>query len=176
MKATDVKVTKKWLEERCTKDDKHLLWTLSCGGGGPRGYVRNAEGRESQFSVRHAAYALWRGEHPGPGKTVRPSCGIHNCLAKGCLEVVVHGGYNRGRQRSLLTRQRIAETVREKSGYPQHVVQAIKDAGDRPAKELAAELGVGLCTVYDIRSGARWRDYTSPIGGMAAQLLGARNA
>jgi hypothetical protein len=174
MKASDVTITKAWLEERCTRDGRHLLWKLACGNGGPRGHARDADGREGQFAVRHAAYALWHGKHPAPGKTARPSCGIHNCLAKCCLEEVVHGGYHRGQQRSLATRQKMAEAARRLWGHPPEIVQAIRDAADEPAKQVAARLGVGLCTVYDIRSGARHRDYSSPIGGMAAQLTGAR--
>jgi hypothetical protein len=173
VKAHEVKITRQWLEERCVKDEQHLLWKLSCGNGGPRGHGRDADGNEGQFAVRHAAWALWHGKHPAAGMTARPSCGIHNCLSKNCLALMVHGGYNRGRPRSLVTRQKMAERARQMWGHPPHVVAAIKTS-TKPAKEVARELNVGLCTVYEIRGGKRWRDYTNPMGAMAAQLAGAR--
>jgi hypothetical protein len=173
VKSSEVNITKPWLDARCAADGPHLLWKLACGKGGPRGNWRDADGKLGQFAVRHAAWALWHGEHPPAGMTARPSCGIHTCLSKKCLELVVHGGYNRGQKRSLVTVQKMARVSRERCGCHPAVVETIKTS-DKPAKVLAAELGVALCTVYDIRAGNRWRDFTGPMGGMLAQLQGAR--
>lgn len=171
MKAGEVKITKEWLLARCDKEGAHLYWKLGCGGGGPRGHTRSETKGESQFSVRHAAYVLWNGVPVPPGHVARPACGDELCLAKGCLQVRVHGGYNQGRQRSAATKQKMAETQRQKVGTDPALVARVKETGNLPIKEVMAETGLSKGTIIDIRVGRRWKDYTGSMGFMVAALI-----
>lgn len=173
MKSGKVKITKEWLLARCERDGRHLFWKLTCGNSGPRGHVHtpNSEKAQSQFAVRPAAYELWNGVPVPPGHVARPTCGHALCLAKGCLETRVHGGYNAGRQRSAATKQKMAETQRRKVGIAPDLVARVKETGNLPIKEVMAETGLSKGTIVDIRVGRRWRDYTGSMGFTAAALM-----
>lgn len=170
MKASDVKITRKWLLERCEREGDHLLWKGAVNEGSPRGHVPGSGHKASnqQFSVRLAAFTLWNGRPVAPGMRAHPSCGDPLCLAKACLQERPAGGYNKGKPRSAVTRRRIAESQRAQLGHPPEVVRAIRDADT--AMQAVKELGVKRSSAYDIRSGRRQRDFGGGIGHIAATL------
>ncbi len=176
MKAKDVTITQKWLRERCAIEGRHWIWQLAMRNGGPSGHARDAAGKQGQFSVRLAAYRAWTGEEVPPGMTLHPECGDPRCMGERCLKLRPHGGYNKGKRRALVTIQKMAQTQREKVGHDPAKVQLIKDSPGKLLRELAAETGLSVKAVHDIRTGRRWRDYTGSIGSIVAQLTRHANA
>lgn len=146
---------------RCTEDGDCLIWT------GPANNYRHPT--LSGAAVRRIVWRLLHGEIPD-GKLVTTNCGDSLCLCKDHLVLTTKSEVSlKVAQRhdyALRKAASNARTAREKFGLiTMDIARDIRES-DKTGVALAAELGVSVYLISNVRTHKSWREHSNPFAGL----------
>lgn len=168
-----------WAAPRC-KETPYLDGELPClvwqgattnKGRDPRAVMHRGQ---QPVIVRREAWAILHPNAPLRGQdAAKPTCDCPLCVEPTHLRRFTSSEYRRGVPKSMATRLKMqvsGRAARSRVTNPEVVVPLVK-ADDRPAWQVAADLGLGADVIRDMRAGKWDRQVfgASPFAGLGAR-------
>lgn len=139
------------------REGSHLIWP----GKFDRWQRAVTQIDGERVDVRRTLYQLQRGRSLRTRESVRVRCEHEQCMSIGCMVVTTP----KGRGLSVASKQKISLARRARSKWDDAIVEEVR-ASNLPHPQIAQQTGMALSTVGAIKSGRRWKDYSSPWAGL----------
>jgi hypothetical protein len=158
----------KFVQDRCIEEGECWIWQQSANGGRPQMQV---PGTRRRTAVRRALWLELRNPDLASKAWVTTKCETPGCVNPEhlCLTTNAKAQKKAGEQGKFSTLARRAKVAASKQASVSRLtledVVAIR-ASDEILRVLAERYGVAKNTVWAIRNGTRWRNYSSPFAGL----------
>lgn len=152
----------------CVREGSHLLWEGAFDGR-LRRCVVHINGQ--RYDMRRTLYEIRYGVELNSTQTLRPRCEHETCMSPRCQEILEQKG-RPGSRHNVATKLKLAEAKRSRSKYSRDLIECVK-ASDKSCNKISMETGMPVSTVWAIKSGRLWKDYSNPF---AALMHGTREA
>lgn len=170
---------------RCVEEGGCWVWQGPLNNGSPIISVPSSwapmhkprsDGGNVFIAVRRAVFAFTHSASAYMGRRyVTPSCGESRCVNPSHAKAITAQEMARHMGNKVNVSARSMKCAKTRRGrdakLTEDSVVRIR-SGSESAVDLACELGVHPSLIYRVRRGDAWKNYTSPMGVMAAQLAG----
>ena len=166
-----------WLEARCVRDGKCLVWSMSTRDGVPQANLFDPEtGKKGTFNVRREAWRLRVGRPPRKGYVIVCTCETGKCVEPEHLKEISRSQLHKGKPKSEAHRLAIAKAAKTKKNakLSDEALQDIRTSDD-PLPVCAARHGVSVSHVSGIRLGKWCKEVVAnPFAGLYGRVSEGR--
>lgn len=155
-------ITIDWLQARVIERDGCLVWNLSCAGGtnNPQANIGG-----TMVKVRRLIWELSRGKKIPSKVEIRSECEHDKCVHPDHLVASKRGAALKGKEKTMLQRIKIANSMRKRSAYKEELIEQIRSEYTTHA-EASRKTGISESHVRGIRNNLYRCDYSNPFAGL----------